>query len=149
MQVTPEGLLIGLAVCGVVLVSDALNHGGLGLAFGQPYLRRYRELAGEFRGQSIAAMAAGAAMAGVGEELVFRGWCTDLLILLPLAVACGLLHHVRLRLWPFTRWSIWEGVLFAFALWWWKALIVTMTAHFLHDLLGFLIFRRVNRRVGG
>jgi hypothetical protein len=149
VQFTSEFVLLGLAVCGVVLVSDALIHGGLRLIFGEPYLRRYRELAGEFRGQSVAAMLAGAAMAAGGEELVFRGWSTDLTILLPLAVAFGLLHHVRLRLWPFTLWSIWEGVLFALALWWWKALAVTMAAHFLHDLLGFVIFRLENRRVGG
>ena len=146
LQFTPELVRLGLAVCGVVLVSDALIHGGLRLAFGEAYLRRYHELAGEFRGQSIAAMLAGAAMAGLGEELVFRGWCTDPALLLPLAVAFGLLHHIRRRLWPFTLWSIWEGVLFALTLWWWKSLAVTMTAHFLHDLLGFVIFRRENGR---
>jgi membrane protease YdiL (CAAX protease family) len=129
----------------VVLCSDALLHGGLFLAFGEPYLRRYRELAGTFRGQSVAAMLTGAAMAGLGEELVFRGLSRQLPLLLLSALAFGLLHHVRRRLWPFTLWSVWEGVLFAVVLWWTGELVVTMTAHFLHDALGFVIFRRVNR----
>ena len=91
-------------------------------------------------------MVAGAAMAGVGEELVFRGLSRAPAVLLLSAVAFGLLHHIRRRLWPFTLWSIWEGMIFAAALWWTGELAVTMTAHFLHDLLGFLIFRVENRR---
>jgi membrane protease YdiL (CAAX protease family) len=148
LRFAPELILEGLATGGAVIVSDALIHGGLRWTFGEAYLRRYRELAGEFRGQSVFAMLAGAAMAGVGEELVFRGWSTSLTILLPLAVAFGLFHHIRRELWPFTLWSIWEGVLFALALWWTGELAVTMTAHFLHDVLGFLIFRVENRRPG-
>ena len=133
-------------MCGAALVSDGLIHGGLRLAFGRRYLERYRELAATFRGQTVAAMLAGAAMAGLGEELVFRGLSRSPGVLLALAVAFGLLHHVRLRLWPFTLWSIWEGVVFAAALWWTGELAVTMIAHFLHDVLGFLIFRVENRR---
>jgi membrane protease YdiL (CAAX protease family) len=149
LRLTPEVAPMGLAACGVVLISDALIHVVLRGAFGEQYVRLYHELAGEFRGQGVAAMVVGAAMAGVGEELLFRGWSTSLTILLPLAVAFGLLHHVRRELWPFTLWSIWEGVLFALALWWTRELAVTMTAHFLHDLLGFVIFRVENRRGGG
>jgi membrane protease YdiL (CAAX protease family) len=134
-------LLWGVGVCALALCSDALIHGGLSLAFGGRYLARCRELAAVFRGQSFAAMLTGAAMAGLGEELVFRGLSIDPEALAVLAVAFGLLHHVR-RLWPFTVWSVWEGVLFAAVLWWTRELAVTMTAHFLHDLLGFLIFRR-------
>jgi membrane protease YdiL (CAAX protease family) len=140
---------IGLAVCGVMLASDALIHVALRRSFGGAYLRLFHELAGEFRGQGVAAMIAGAMMAGVGEELAFRGWSTSLSILLPLAVSFGLLHHIRGRLWPFTLWSMWEGVLFALALWWTRELAVTMTAHFFHDVLGFVIFRAENRRQGG
>ena len=143
---TPHLILLGVGVCGAALVSDALIHGGLSLAFGRPYLERYRELAATFRGQTFGAMFAGAAMAGMGEELVFRGLSRAPAVLLLLAVAFGLLHHVRWRLWPFTLWSIWEGVVFAAALWWTGELAVTMTAHFLHDVLGFLIFRVENRR---
>lgn len=146
LNFTPYRVLLGVGVCGAALVGDALVHGGLWLAWGRPYLERYRELAATFRGQSTAAILAGAAMAGVGEELVFRGLGRSPAVLLPLAVAFGLLHHVRRRLWPFTLWSIWEGVIFAAALWWTGELAVTMTAHFLHDVLGFLIFRVENRR---
>jgi len=149
LRFTPVIALMGLAACGGVLVSDALIHGTLCRAFGERYRRLYHELAGEFRGQGVAAMIAGAAMAGIGEELVFRGWSTSLTILLPLAVSFGLLHHIRGRLWPFTLWSVWEGVLFALTLWWTRELAVTMTAHFLHDALGFVIFRRENRRATG
>ena len=146
LRFTPYLVLLGLGVCGAALVGDALIHGGLSLAFGRPYQERYRELAGIFRGQSVAALFAGALMAGVGEELVFRGLSRSPAVLLPLAVAFGLLHHVRRRLWPFTLWSIWEGVAFAVALWWTGELAVTMTAHFLHDVIGFVIFRIENRR---
>jgi membrane protease YdiL (CAAX protease family) len=145
---SPWPFLTGLAIGGAMLVSDALIHNGLRLAFRESYLRLFHELAGEFRGQSGAAMIAGAAMAGVGEELVFRGWSTSLEVLLALAVSFGLLHYMRWRLWPFTLWSIWEGVLLAMALWWTRELAVTMTAHFLHDVLGFLVFRLENRRGG-
>ena len=55
------------------------------------------------------------------------------------------MHHVRRPLWPFTVWAVWEGLLFAAALWYFEDLAVTMTAHFLHDFAGFLIFRRLNR----
>ena len=146
LRFTPGLILLGVGTCGAALVGDALIHGGLSLTFGRTYQERYRELAGIFRGQSIAAMIAGSAMAGVGEELVFRGVSRAPAVLLALAVAFGLLHHVRWRLWPFTLWSIWEGVFFAAALWWTGELAVTMTAHFLHDVIGFVIFRIENRR---
>ncbi len=138
--------LLGVAVVAVVLVSDASLHGILGLLFGERYKQRHRELAAVFRGQSFAAIVAGAAMAGVGEELMFRGMSTDLTCLLPSAVAFGLLHHIRRSLWPFTLWAIWEGLLFAAALWYFQDVVVTMVAHFLHDFAGFLIFRYLNSR---
>ncbi len=146
LRCTPYLILVGVGVCGAALVSDGLIHGGLRLAFGRPYLERYRELAATFRGQTVAAMLAGAAMAGLGEEMVFRGLSRSPAVLLTPAVAFGLLHHDRRRLWPFTLWSIWEGVVFAAALWWTGELAITMIAHFLHDLLGFVIFRVENRR---
>jgi membrane protease YdiL (CAAX protease family) len=135
-------LFLGVVVVGGVLASDAAIHGFLWLAFGTAYLRRYDELAAVFRGQSLRAILAGAAMAGLGEELVFRGLSENGPALLALAVVFGLLHHIRRGLWPFTVWAMWQGVLFAAALWYFRELSVTMSAHFLHDLAGFLIFRR-------
>ena len=139
-----RNLLLGVAVVGVVLVSDVSLHGLFCLAFGEAYRRRHRELAEVFRGQGLAAILAGAAMAGVGEELVFRGLSDNGYFLAASAVAFGLLHHVRRSLWPFTLWAVWQGLLFAGALWYFRALSVTMTAHFLHDFTGFLIFRHLN-----
>ena len=139
-----HNVLLGVAVVGAVLVSDVSLHGLFCLVFGQAYRRRHRELAEVFRGQSLAAILAGAAMAGFGEELVFRGLSAHLRFLIALAVVFGLLHHIRRSLWPFTLWAVWQGLLFALALWYFGELSVTMTAHFLHDFAGFLIFRRLN-----
>jgi membrane protease YdiL (CAAX protease family) len=136
--------LLGVAVVGAVLVSDVTIHGLSCLAFGERYRRRHRELAEVFRGQTLAAILAGAAMAGLGEELVFRGVSADGRFLAASAVVFGLLHHVRRALWPFTLWAVWQGLLFAAALWYFRDLSVTMTAHFLHDFSGFLIFRWLN-----
>jgi membrane protease YdiL (CAAX protease family) len=146
-----QHLLLGVAVVGGVLVSDVSLHGLLCLVFGESYRRRHRELAAVFRGQTFAAILAGAAMAGLGEELVFRGLSDDGRVLVAAALVFGLLHHVRRSLWPFTLWAAWQGLLFAAALWYFRALSVTMTAHFLHDFAGFLIFRRLNaaRPAGG
>jgi membrane protease YdiL (CAAX protease family) len=148
-DVPPVGLschnvLLGVGVVGAVLASDVSLHGVLCLVFGEPYHRRHRELAAVFRRQTWAAILAGAAMAGLGEELVFRGLSADPRFLAASAVVFGLLHHVRRSLWPFTVWAVWQGLLFAAALWYFEALAVTMTAHFLHDFAGFLIFRRLN-----
>ncbi len=140
-------VLTGVAVCGVVLCSDGLLHGTLWLLLGRWYLERYEKLGGLFRQQSLAAMLVGALMAGLGEELVFRGLTLSPVPVLGLAVLFGLLHHISRELWLFTLWSIWEGLLFAFALLWIGSLLPTMIAHFLHDLIGFLIFRRLNRSV--
>lgn len=136
--------LTGVGIVAVVLCSDGLLHGSLWLLFGKPYLRRYEQLAGVFRRQSYAAMICGALMAAVGEELVFRGCGGTAAYLLPAAVVFGLLHQIRWDLWPFTLWSIWEGTLFALALLYTGQLLTTMVAHFLHDLIGFLIFHHLN-----
>lgn len=150
---TPQHLAWGLLAVGGVLCSDALLHGAFLLLFGEPYRRCHLALAELFRGQSVAAMLVGAAVAGVGEELVFRGVSTDLRYLVPSTVLFGLLHHVRRDLWPFTVWAIWQGVLLATALRLsGNQLAVTMTAHFLHDFTGFLIFRVLlsrEKRPGG
>jgi membrane protease YdiL (CAAX protease family) len=138
-------LSLGLVVFGLVLCSDGLIHGTLLLLAGERYRRRQRELAAVFRGQGYLAILAGAAMAGVGEELVFRGLGTGPVYLGVMAVVFGLLHHVRRELWPFTVWAAWEGALFAAALGYTGVLGVTMVAHFLHDVTGFLIFRYLRR----
>jgi membrane protease YdiL (CAAX protease family) len=150
-QATPWGLsgwslLLGVAVCVAVVASDGLLHGTLLWLGGATYRRRYQALAALFGRQSVAALFLGSLMAGVGEELVFRGLGTAPAYLIAAAVLFGLLHHVRAELWPFTLWSIWEGALFALALWLTGALVVTMTAHFLHDAVGFLIFRLENAK---
>jgi membrane protease YdiL (CAAX protease family) len=85
-------------------------------------------------------------MAAVGEELVFRGLSLAPAYLIPAAIVFGLLHHIRASLWLFTVWAVYQGLLFAAALYLTQALAVTMTAHFLHDLAGFLLFVRLNRR---
>jgi membrane protease YdiL (CAAX protease family) len=141
---TPWLVLLGIGVCGVVLVSDVLIHGTLLFVFGDAYRKRLVELAAVFRGQTLPAIVCGALMAGIGEELVFRGLGTSLEYLLPMALLFGVLHHIRGSLWHATVWAVWEGILFALALYLTRELAVTMVAHFLHDLLGFLIFRRLN-----
>jgi membrane protease YdiL (CAAX protease family) len=142
----PAALVLGVAAFAVVLSSDVLLHGLFVLLFGGPYRRRHRELAEVFRGQTTAAILAGAAMAGCGEELVFRGLGTGPIYLAVAAVVFGLLHHFRRSLWPFTLWAMWQGLILGAALWWTGNLLVPMMAHFLHDLTGFLIFRHLNRR---
>jgi membrane protease YdiL (CAAX protease family) len=92
-------------------------------------------------------MLAGSLMAGLGEEPLFRGLATDPLVLAGLAVLFGVLHHIRWSLWPFTLWAIYEGLLFAAALYGTGNLFVTMVAHGLHDLTGFWIFRAQARRL--
>jgi membrane protease YdiL (CAAX protease family) len=140
-----QAVLLGAAVFAVVLASDVLIHGALCLLFGEPYRRRYRALAELFRGQSLAAMLVGAVLAGLGEELLFRGLGTGPLYLGGAAVLFGVLHHIRRSLWPFTVWAAYQGMLLAGALYLTQALCVTVVAHGLHDLAGFLVFRLRNR----
>jgi membrane protease YdiL (CAAX protease family) len=134
-------VFIGMGVAVAIMICDGAIHKSLGLAFGEAYLCRFRELTEVFRGQSYPAIFTGALLAGVGEELIFRGLGTSPWYLFPAAVVFGVLHHLRRPLWPFTLWSILEGCFFAIALWWWGELLVTMVAHFLHDVIGFLIFK--------
>jgi membrane protease YdiL (CAAX protease family) len=142
---SPRAILLGLSVFTLVIVSDVTLHVLFCLLFGERYRRRHRELAAVFQGQTYAALLVGALMAGLGEELVFRGLGTNPLYLIGGGVVFGLLHHIRRSLWPFTIWAIWQGLLFAGAMYYTELLCVTMTAHFLHDLTGFLIFRYLNR----
>jgi hypothetical protein len=146
LRLTWSALATGLAALAVVLVSDGVLHAGLLLIFGAAYRRRFRELAGVFRGQTFAAILSGAAMAGFGEELVFRGSGEGPIYLFGMAILFGLAHHLRGNLSPFTFWSLWEGTLFALVMLLAGELTACMIAHFLHDLIGFLLFRRENRR---
>ncbi len=146
LEVTPGLVGMGVLACAAMLVSDGCLHGLLTLTLGDAYRRRHHELAEVFRGQTAAGVLAGGLMAGVGEELVFRGPGTGPVYLVTAAVAFGLLHHLRGRLAPYTLWSVWEGLLLAAALWLTGELLVTAVAHFLHDVIGFLIFRAERRR---
>ena len=145
VELSPRAVWLGCVVVVVVLFSDAAIHGLLCVLWGVEYRRRHRELAQVFRGQSLVAILCGALMAGVGEELVFRGGSLSPAYLLGGAVVFGLLHHIRRDLWPFTLWAVWQGLLFATAIYVTEILCVTMVAHFLHDFIGFLIFRHRNR----
>src|SRR5262245_42443513 len=140
LGLSPGAVGLGVLVFALVLCSDGLIHGLLLLLGGRRYRRLHGELVELFRGQSYAALFVGAAMAGAGEELVFRGLSRDPVFLGALAVLFGLLHHVNGRLWPFTLWAVWQGLLFAAALYCTGLLGVTMVAHFLHDVTGFLLF---------
>jgi membrane protease YdiL (CAAX protease family) len=140
-----HGVILGLAVMGVVLCSDAAIHGILLLFWGDEYRRKHRALCRVFQGQTLIAILIGSLMAGIGEELVFRGASTSPIYLFGGAVLFGLLHHIRRDLWPFTLWAVWQGILFAVALSVTQVLSVTMTAHFWHDFIGFLIFRYLNQ----
>jgi membrane protease YdiL (CAAX protease family) len=147
----PRLALAGLVAFAAIVCSDGLLHGTCLLTFRRAYAQRYQELAEVFRGQGVGAMVAGAAMAGFGEEVVFRGLGTGPAYLVAAAVVFGLLHHIRGRLWPFTVWACWEGLLLGAAVHFTGALGVAVIAHFLHDLAGFLIFRAARRgwRVAG
>jgi membrane protease YdiL (CAAX protease family) len=141
-----EAVLLGVGVFSAVLVSDALLYGLACLTFGEAYRRKHRELTALFRGQTLAAVLVGALLAGVGEELVFRGLSTAPAYLGCGVVVFGALHHIRASLWPFTLWAAYQGLLFAVALSLTGVLAVPMVAHFLHDLAGFLLFAHLNGR---
>ncbi len=135
-----RNLLLGVVLFLLILASDGLIHFFLSRFFEAGYRLRYADLARVFKGQSVAAMVAGAAMAGIGEELLFRGLTLAPLGLLVSSLAFGLLHHMGRRFWPFTIWSGYQGLLLAAGVYLTDALVVTMVAHFLHDLCGFIVF---------
>jgi membrane protease YdiL (CAAX protease family) len=132
---------IGFGVFGGILASDAIVYALLSQAFGQSFRKRFEEFASLFKEQTLPAIITAALLAGLGEELFFRGIGADPVFLGAMTVLFGLLHHVRRSLWPFTVWSTYEGFLLAAAVYLTGSLWVTMVAHFLHDLAGFLVFR--------
>ncbi len=133
----------GVVAVGCVLVSDGLIHAVLLLLVGEPYRKKHRALVAVFKGQTLAAILCGSVMAGVGEELCFRSLDGGPIYLFASAFVFGALHHVNRSLLLITVWSIWQGVLFAVTMLITQRIGVTMTAHFLHDLTGFLMFRFV------
>ena len=88
-------------------------------------------------------------MSGVGEEQCFRSLDGGPIYLFTSAVLFGLLHHINRSLLLITLWSIWQGILFAATMLIFQRIGVTMTAHFLHDLTGFLLFRFAFREKEG
>jgi membrane protease YdiL (CAAX protease family) len=143
LEFTLADTIWGVAVVGGVLVSDGLIHGLLLLIGRDRYRRKHRELVECFRGQTVVAILLGSLMAGVGEELCFRSLDGGPIYLFTSALIFGLLHHINRSLLLITIWSIWQGILFAAAMLYFQRVGVTMTAHFLHDLTGFLLFRIV------
>jgi membrane protease YdiL (CAAX protease family) len=143
---SPRNLLLGLCLFVFIAASDGILHVLLLVLWGPSYRIRYHGLAGVFAGQTVAAMLVGAGMAGIGEELLFRGVSVQPFGLGIAAIIFGMLHHVGPRLWLFTIWSAYQGLLLAVAVYATDALFITMVAHFLHDFCGFLVFRLVNQR---
>lgn len=146
LTVSGRTVAIGLGVFAMLACSDMLIHGLLLVLFGERYRQRYLALAHTFREQTLSALVMGALLAGVGEELIFRGLSLQPAYLAGSAVIFGLLHHISRSLWPFTIWSMYQGGLLAVVLWWQQDLGVTMIAHALHDLFGFTLFRWLNAR---
>jgi membrane protease YdiL (CAAX protease family) len=146
LALTIPAVCTGFVVCGAVFISDAAIHGTLWRLGGESYRHSYRELASIFRGQTLFAILTGALMAGIGEELVFRGLSASPWFLVPAGIVFGLLHHLGRPLRLFTLWFVWEGLLFALAMLVTGQLIATMAAHFLHDFVGLLAFRWTNAR---
>src|SRR5262245_41766415 len=110
MGLSAENAALGAMAVLIVLLSDGLIHGAL-LLFGESYRRKHRELADLFREQGLAVMVLAALMAGIGEELCFRGLDGGPAYLFGAAVLFGLLHHINRSLVIFTFWSVWEGIL--------------------------------------
>ncbi len=141
LEFTWDDLANGVLTFAAVLVSDGLIYGLFLLLAAEWYRPRHRELARLFAGQSLLAILLGSLMAGVGEELCFRSLDGGAAYLFAAGVVFGLLHHVQRLSVVFTVWSVWQGMLFALAMLHFQRIGVTMTAHFLHDLTGFLVFR--------
>jgi membrane protease YdiL (CAAX protease family) len=143
-NITFSNALLGSCLFVVMLLSDGMLYALFSFGCGQSYRDRHRELASLFAGQKIGTMLGGALMAGLGEELIFRGLASGPLYLVLAALVFGLLHHIRWSLWPFTVWAGYQGCLLALGVSWTGSLFAAMIAHFLHDLAGFLLFRRLN-----
>ena len=145
---TPFGearhLVNGVMAAGVMLCIDGAIHGVAVLAAGRAYLDRFQQLHATFAAQSWDAIACGSLLAGLGEEIVFRGLDARPAWLFVSAVAFGVCHRCREHAWYFTLWAVWEGIALGALVVATGVLIPAMVAHTVHDLLGFAYFRRLN-----
>lgn len=146
-------VLLGGAAGAAALAVDGLLQGVFTRYGGESYRIAFLKFAAAVRGpMRLRESAAGAVMAGLGEEPLFRG------LLLPGALAAGLPPWLAVALvaWVFAAahtipnqaplfwwWGYWEGVLFGIAFVLTGSLIVPMIAHALHDLAGYLAFSRL------
>lgn len=146
---------LGLAA---VLASDALCHGLLALSFRERYLSRYRALAEYFSPQGPKEILAGGLLAGLGEEMFFRGLILQSLLsrfavghaaaIAISALLFGACHAIPdRRLAPFALWAVWEGALLGGVYVVTGSLLVVMGVHAAHDIFGFALFA-LQRRTG-
>lgn len=139
------GVAAGL-ICGAI---NWLVHRTLFAIGRETYLRRFKQFALEVIGgmRPVEALAGGA-MAGLGEEPLFRG------VLLPAcgppwagivlaAVVFGLAHYLRRDYLGFLVWGMGEGVAFGILFVATGSIIVPAVAHGLFDTVGFLYFERL------
>ena len=141
-----------------LLASDGSLHGLLWLGLGRRYLERYGALAEYFRTQGPPQILAGGLLAGLGEELFFRGvvlaglWRVAGWPPVAAVVAAALLFALGhwlpdRKLSPFAVWAglqgLWIGGLYVVT----GSLAACMVTHALHDILGFTLFA-VQRRTG-
>jgi len=157
---SPEVPRLAALSLALMVTGDGAIHGALLLGAGERYRRAYAALAGYFSGQGAGAVLAGSLLAA-GEEALFRGGLLEALAP-PLgsgpalgisAVLFGIAHWVpERRLWPFTAWSAWQGLLLGGVYLVTGSLLVSMLAHAAHDALGFAalaVARRPAARAGG
>jgi membrane protease YdiL (CAAX protease family) len=146
------------AALACVLASDAILHGLLWLGLGHRYQARFQALAEYFRPQGPLQIAGGGLLAGLGEELFFRGvvlaglWRVagwhPVAALLAATALFALGHWLPDRkLAPFAVWaavqSLWLGALYLVT----GSLVACIITHALHDVLGFKLFA-LYRRTG-
>lgn len=139
LRAVGTGLLAGLGMLGL----DGLIYTAAGLLGCKGLREEFARLRQMFRGQSWAAIVAGSLLAGVGEELVFRGLDARVAFLSLSAFAFGLCHHLPRVGWSSTAWAVWQGVLLGGLVAWSGNLAVCMAAHAAHDFAGFAVFRRL------
>jgi len=144
-----EDGLFGLAV---LLASDVSLHTMFSSLASDRYPFAFLGLAEVFADQSRSDWLAGGVLAG-GEELLFRGVLVtggiQVIGLGPIAAAAlaslafGLAHlMLARRLWGFSIWAAWEGLLLGLLYLASGSLGAVILAHGLHDVLGFWFFHR-------
>jgi membrane protease YdiL (CAAX protease family) len=137
----------------ILLASDASIHGLLSSLLPTRYHPAIQSLARTFEDQTPADVIVGG-LSAASEELLFRGGvllAAVALLSLPTASAVlisgavfGLAHLIpRKRLWPFAIWAAWEGILLGLFYVASGSLGAVALAHAMHDIIGFVIFRRI------